>query len=200
MVDWFYENNNRLTLSQESCIKNYSFYRWIAFLDMDEYIVLLEQKTNIKDYLVEYEEFDGICLNWLVFGANNHLDKQKSTIYSYTQSCPTHTWNEHVKSIINPSNYLNHVNSHYMTTSNGSVNVFKEKVCGPRVKPYIIFDKMRINHYYCRSREDFFEKVARGGSNYPSQKYLDEHFNTLQTENVFNDDIIKLYDKIKKQC
>lgn len=206
VIDWFYDSNGRQVASQKHCINNYRHFKWIGFLDIDEYIVLLNTESNIKSYMKEYEKFDGLCLHWLFFGSNGHTTKQNSTIYAYTQSCPSYGANEHIKSIINPKKYnsLKHFDPHYIPTDN-SVNVLKERVVDAfgstrqNKKAPIINQIMRINHYYTKSVEDFMIKRARGGGNKVKRIYNNHHFESVQKENVFNDDIIQLYNKIKSE-
>jgi len=204
--DWFLEKNGRQILAQKDCIKHYNQFRWIGFLDIDEYIVLLNNSTDIKQYLKNYEEYGGIGLHWLMFGSNNLMIKQSSTIYSYTQSCPSHGANIHIKSIINPKEYTgSHSDPHFIGTKNGNVNVNKEiiydafgNIRGTNKKP-IIDINMRINHYYTKSLEDFNAKKNRGGGNMVDRIYTDTHFSSVQNENIYNDDIIRLYNRIKNE-
>lgn len=211
IIEW-YSQDNSLTYSyfdqkqissQIHSIKHYSDFRWIGFIDIDEFIVLLDHsKLNIKEYLVDYEDYDGLCLHWLMFGSNNLATKQESTIYSYTQSCPNNAANQHIKSIINPKAYIpEHTNPHFMRTKRGSVNVHKNPVTNAFGDGSIpIIDKiMRINHYYTKSLEDFEFKKNRYGYSEKNKRYTDSHFNSLQTENIYNDDIIRLYNRIKNE-
>lgn len=206
VIPWDYNFSGRQIYSQEHCIKHYSEFRWIGFLDIDEYIVLLNNSTDIKQYLKNYEEYGGIGLHWLMFGSNNLMIKQSSTIYSYTQSCPSHGANIHIKSIINPKEYTgSHSDPHFIGTKNGNVNVNKEiiydafgNIRGTNKKP-IIDINMRINHYYTKSLEDFNAKKNRGGGNMVDRIYTDTHFSSVQNENIYNDDIIRLYNRIKNE-
>ncbi len=176
-------------------------FRWIGLLDIDEYIVLLEQETNINNYLKRYEDYDGLCLHWLMFGSNNHKTKQQSTIQSYTQSCPSNLANIHVKSFVNPKNYLyqqKHKTPHWMPTKNGSVNVLYQKVDNPyggRGNKPVIDKVMRINHYYTRSYQDFFENKKPRKRYSPAGVYKKRDYKSVQKENVYNDDIIKFCQK-----
>lgn len=202
IVNWFHNMDGRQILSQKHCIKYNQNFRWIGFLDIDEYIVPLDN-LNIANILRSYEQYDGVCLHWLLFGANGFETRQKSTIQSYTQSCPNHGANEHIKSIINPKKYSGyHYDPHFITTNN-SVNVMKEKVIdafgNTRItgrKP-ILHEIMRINHYYTKSLEDFSYKQHRKGGNLVNRVYSDKHFASMQKENIYNDDIIKVFNKIQ---
>jgi hypothetical protein len=208
IVDWTQDNQHgRQIRAQVHCVNNYDYFRWIGFFDIDEFVVLLDESVDIKTYLSKYENYDGVCLHWLLFGANNHINRQNSIIYNYTQSCPTHGANEHIKSIINPKGYDKtqgyHNNPHWMPTIKGSVNILGQVVqdafgsTRQRQSKPIINEIMRLNHYYTKSLEDFQIKASRGGGNKVDRKYEDVHFKSMQKENVFNNDIILLYDRIK---
>jgi hypothetical protein len=204
VIDWFYDFDGRQIVAQQHCIKKFSNFKWIGFIDIDEYIVLLDEDINIKSYIKDYEAFGGICLHWLLFGSNGHTNRQTSTIYSYTQSCPNHGANEHIKSIIDPKQYIGkHNDPHWLPTKNGNVNTKKEKVSDAfgsiraEHKAPLIDYRMRINHYYTKSYEDFSNKKLRKGGNKVNREYKDSHFDNHQRENVYNNYIVVLYDKIK---
>lgn len=44
---------------------------WVAFIDADEYIMLLDRSFNIKTLLNEYKEHPALALNWIMFGSSN---------------------------------------------------------------------------------------------------------------------------------
>lgn len=195
VVDWNHDTlNGKQIRAQNDCIKNYQSFRWIGFLDIDEFIVLLEESPDIKTYLKEYEKYDGIGLHWLIFGSNGHKTRQKSILKSYTQSCPNSYINRHIKSFINPKNCIirNFRDPHFIPTKNNTVNVRHEMVYNAFGTGKAIIDyKMRINHYYTRSWEDFFiDKKKRGGGSVTDRVYNDKCYATAHTENVFNDEIL----------
>ena len=43
-------------------------YDWLFFIDIDEFICLKNGENSIKDFLKHYDEFNGICFNWRIFG------------------------------------------------------------------------------------------------------------------------------------
>lgn len=52
-------------------IKKYYFdYDFAAFFDVDEFLVLKQHK-NIKDFLQNYTDFQGISISWRIFGDSN---------------------------------------------------------------------------------------------------------------------------------
>lgn len=180
----------------DDCIKNNKNYDWIAFIDIDEFIVLLDtKKLNIKEYLKNYEEFDAVALNWLQFGPSGHKTKQKSVIYSYTKACFSAESNKHVKCIVKPSKINQRVgNPHFFPCK--TVNVEFNTVNGPFSDP-VINKHMRINHYVTRSEEDFKDKIVRGGGNAIRSLPISTLDNYKDGNTKKDTSIIDLYNLIK---
>ncbi len=147
------------------CLKKYgSFCRWLAFIDADEFIVPKTFTGNLPDFLVPYEQYGGIGINWLVFGSNGHIEKPASQIESYTRRLPkSDPLNDHVKSIVQPR-YVKHIPSgpHHFHYKWGkySVNENFKRFKGP-YSPHST-NKIQLNHYWLRSEADFREKLIRG--------------------------------------
>ena len=55
-------------------IENFKNFKWIAFIDSDEFL-FSPQNKNIKDILKEFEDFFSIAVYWKVFGTSNILKK-----------------------------------------------------------------------------------------------------------------------------
>lgn len=194
---------HRQCSTQTQAMKDLKEYKWVALLDTDEFIVLLDKEVNIKQYLKKYEAYGAVALNWLMFGSNGHEKTQKSQLESFTQSCPSHSANKHIKSIVQPSKFLSTNNMHYVQSIHPTVNVNNKKVKGSFNNPPIIDKIMRINHYVTRSKEDYELKKLRGpGDNNNEQKtkkYSEAFFKSYNSENVQNTDILKLVERIKSE-
>ena len=120
---------------------------------------------SLPDFLVPYEGFGGLGINWLVFGSNGHIEKPAGTqIESYTTRTPkSNPINDHVKSIVQPK-YVKHIPSgphhfHY-TFGKFSVNENFNRFKGA-FSPNSTY-KIQLNHYWLRSEADFKEKLQRG--------------------------------------
>lgn len=207
IIPWRKDNKNSKQLrAYKDCLQRAYRYRWLGFIDSDEFVVLLEESKNIKDYLCRYEEFGGLGLYWLMFGSNNHKYRQESVIKAYTQCCPNNPANLHIKSFVYPIGVLDINSPHGCSTQRGTVNVEKQRLTNfyghtlkdkNKTKP-IIDNVMRVNHYYTRSYQDFFEdKMSRSGGCNTKRVYKKKDYKSVQKEQVFNDDIIKLYSGIK---
>jgi hypothetical protein len=103
-------------------------YDWMLYLDADEFLVL-NYDEDVKSFLIKYEEFDQVGLNWLLLGSNNHHNKPSDTIISsYTKS--EEYLNVHLKSFLNlkrkNTNKMNpHPHVYYLNNMARSVNVEK---------------------------------------------------------------------------
>lgn len=146
--------------SYNNFIMNYGGnYDWAAFIDVDEFIVLKQQK-NIKEFLSLYGGVNTtIAMNWVYFGDNGHksVNGDYSVIKRFTkrQSQP----DKHIKVItrVHPSvrfDSPHHTNTVWMDTNgkNGH-GPFNEN--GP-------IDVIQLNHYFGKTREEFVKKMERG--------------------------------------
>lgn len=90
--------------SMNDCIVNHSDSKWIAFIDVDEFIV---PKEDIHDLLKNYEEFGGFGINWQCFGSSGHLTNPGSTLKNFLRRAKNdfHT-NNHIKTIVRPERVI----------------------------------------------------------------------------------------------
>ncbi len=156
-------------------------HNFMAFIDVDEFIVLKDRTKSIPDVLRIYEHFGGLVLNWRIFGSSGHrIRPQNGVLASYNMCCD----HESVKTILNtkhqndvsslrfyPHNIHNtvnntyesearyvNVNPSYQTLPDGNLNF--EIVFGD-VNRNALYDVIYINHYYIKSLEDFELKNKR---------------------------------------
>lgn len=192
-------NSGRQSDCYNDSLKKLKHFDWVAYIDIDEFIVLLDNSVNIKDYLHDYSNYSAIGLNWLLFGANGHKNTQQSVLQAYTQSCPTNSANQHIKTILRPSKAICSTGPHCFKVHGGTKNINKQNINGPFNNPAILNTKMRINHYLTRSKEDFELKKKRGSGNMKDRKYDPNFFEVYQKENVQNYDILKTLEKINEK-
>jgi hypothetical protein len=151
----------------QQCLKKYKFLsRWIAFIDLDEFIVPKSTQGNLPVFLKAYERFGGVVINWMMFGSGGRKTKSAdSQLSSFTLRADTDfETNRHVKTIVQ-SRYARSVdNPHFAVYASGfyAVNENFERVDGPFSD--VSVNKIQINHYYCRSWEEYQHKIKRGRS------------------------------------
>ena len=135
-------------------------YKWMLYLDADEFVVL-NQFDNFRSFLDTWNEADMIVLNWLFFGSNYLLSSSGTILSSYNRSHSR--LNEHVKSLVRPDKLAKNIPSaHTYNLIEGSVLKGVDNVT---MGKYDIFHPVHMNfsdapayvaHYYIQSREVFF--------------------------------------------
>jgi hypothetical protein len=180
--------------AHKHCLANHgSECEWIAFIDLDEFIVPKTQNGNLGDFLDNYKKFGGLGIHWRVFGSNGHLERpEKSQLESYTKrSLVTEDMNRHIKSVVQPR----HIKSvpkdpHHFKYRFGKycVNENFERIDGPLATH--TSNKIQLNHYFVRSLEDFRLKVARGRADSEMQRTVEEFQMVNEFANLVTDENI----------
>lgn len=177
----------RQLAAYDDCFEHYRLEsRWIAFIDLDEFIVPIKDKT-IPDFLRRFEDSSAVEINWLVYGSGGVKTKEPKAVMERFKhhSLPSHYLNRHVKSIVNPRRVFNFIGSHeaarisgYAVDSHGAKirNNFRER------EPQQ--DIIRINHYAVKSYEEFWEKQSRGRASGRTRVISIEYFNKFDLNDI----------------
>lgn len=143
-------------------LKNFSSgFKWVAFIDADEFIVLRKHK-GLKPFLQEFERFDAVSLNWHVFGHNGYYNDPKGLVTSLLtrRMAPASI---RVKTItkVNSIAYLRH--AHWCVLKRGSIWVDANKRKYKRNALYHGQTEVaHINHYQCRSFRRWMSRPSLG--------------------------------------
>jgi hypothetical protein len=150
--------------------KNKTNYDWVSFFDVDEFLVLKKHK-NIKEFIQDYQDFDGIGVNWILFGDNNltGVTDEYSVIKRFTKR--QLGVNEHIKSTIKLTNDV--IMGVHAPNNKMLCNTNKELFSGS-FNRNTLDDIAQINHYFCKTREEFIEKINRGRSDTYQKRNIDE--------------------------
>lgn len=176
----------RQTEAYDDCLNRHRYHsRWIAFIDLDEFIVPITNKT-IPEFLKNFESFHAVEINWLCYGSGGAKTRERGSVMERFR---THSYfdcelNRHIKTIVNPQKALNFISSHHPTLLSG----FAVDTNGTPVRKYFfqrppLHDKIRINHYAVKSYEEFLEKRARGRGMSLNQRGLD-YFNNFDRNEI----------------
>lgn len=126
--------------------------KWIAILDLDEFLYCPDGIIDIKYILKQREQYSEIKVNWYNFGSNNHEYQPLSVIEGFTRRAPCQEgtkWYSY-KGIVLTQN-LQSFGIHNHTTTG---QVYHEQ------------EKLRINHYSLQSLEWYLRvKGNRGDVN-----------------------------------
>jgi hypothetical protein len=135
-------------------------FDWVGFIDADEFVVIRDGRS-IPDFLDEFGDVPAVALHWYYFGSNAHEQRpQDWVIKAYTRRAAKP--NHHFKVFVRPEQVTRNRNSHnfYYRRARCAVREDGRLVFGSIASPPSV-EKGWINHYYCKSLEDYLEKAAR---------------------------------------
>lgn len=148
--------------------------RWIAVIDLDEFIVPLRD-ASIPDFLRPLERFSSVEVNWLVYGSSGARTRLPGTMMERFRrhSLPGHRLNTHVKSIVDPRRVCCMTGCHEAARIAGrSADSHGEPLTRGFRDRVPQQDVIRINHYAVKSYEEFLAKRARGRARIATQRDL----------------------------
>ena len=138
-------------------------YDWCFVIDADEFITT---NKSLLDILNEFKSYDGIVLQWKIFGANGNISKP-----NYNNEGVISTYNKE-------SNYIGHNVIERATKTCYNLNTFEKsyyknnhqpsdkcKWCRTdfsNIRTKIVYDRIYIKHYMTKSWEEYINKRKRG--------------------------------------
>lgn len=162
----------------DAIVKYKNQTRWLAIIDLDEYIVPTSTDT-IPQFLKAYEKYPSVGINWVAFDSNGYKTKPTAQGGLITANYTRCRNSFYIKSIMDPRRVLGVMDPHYAIYKNGqyAVNENFETLYGSVTKKHLS-DKIRINHYYSKSEEEYAKKTARGNAdNDKKREYVEEYVN-----------------------
>jgi hypothetical protein len=140
--------------------------RWIAFLDIDEFF-FSPGGLSLSEVLADFEAWPGVAVSRLNFGTSGHRHKPRGLVIenylhreSYESCPPGHK--SLVKSVVDPARTLRCLSVHRFLHESGSTVDEKGRPLDDSVNASeISLSKLRINHYWMKSEEEFEAKQAR---------------------------------------
>jgi glycosyl transferase family 92 len=145
----------------DHCLQHYGPQcRWIAFLDLDEFL-FSPSGRSLPDVLADYEQWPAVAVNRANFTTSGHdTPPPGNVIENYLRRIDGGA-NRYVKSIVDPDEAVHSLGPHhFLYRFRAAVDEAGFPVRGVRTKS-VSFSKLRVNHYYTRSREEFRRKRSR---------------------------------------
>ena len=192
-------------------VKRFKFQsRYMAFIDLDEFIYPKTNKTVaevVDEILLRDPNAAGLSIHWQEFGSNGleKADYSRGVLERFTRRARkdfygkftdskviTHTLgNIHLKVIANPRFIKQAGSPHFANYFAGlySVNETGTPLAPSHYSYPVVADKIAINHYRCKSKEEFQNKLIRGfATHHSSNAECFEHFDNNEE---FDDGILK---------
>ena len=180
IVDYVSFPGYRMQLAAyDDCLARHRFdARWIAFIDLDEFIVPVAD-SSVPEFLKKHEEAPAVEINWLIYGSGGADEKSDRPVMERFRHHTKggHKLNRHVKSIVNPRRVYSMIGCHEVARINGkAVDSHGNKIRKGFRNREPQQDVIKINHYAVRSREEFLEKQNRGRASGTQRTVPDEYF------------------------
>lgn len=187
------------------CLKRFSKdCDWMAFLDIDEFLVLPQHKL-IPDFLNEISPYQAIAINWRIFGSNNEIVISQNLVVDtfFRRAIDSFSANRHIKSIVRPKYVDKVINPHYFKLKRiswRSLTRFKYHSPAGEVIEWLKPGKTitpgeanlaRINHYFTKSREHYEKKIERGNAD--KKDIRKDVFEFNDKNEVYDTQILDIY-------
>ena len=147
-------------------------FDWVAFIDIDEFIVPLET-ASVRDLLIRYGGFSAVLINWLIFGPSGHDRRPEGLVLDNYRDRVPEDWNgnRHVKTLARVADLIDiGINAHAFKLRQSPCNPLSQPAPNVAIQPYPCHERLVINHYLTRSREDWEIKLRKGPASTPDRE------------------------------
>lgn len=167
LVEWPYRPG-QLQAYDDFARKHGADWVWCAFIDLDEFINPFGY-DSIPEWLVRFEPYSAVAIQWVNFGPHGFEEPPVGlAIAAYTtRFVDLHQMHGHVKTIVRMEKYDRAQGPHSFFVTDGEVVDELERPVVRNGSEYAIQEPMIhegicINHYYTRSRQEWWIKINRG--------------------------------------
>ena len=182
--------------------------RYMAFIDLDEFLYPKTAQSVaevVAELLDKYPQAAALGVNWQCFGSNGQdkADYNRGVLERFTRRAPsdwifkngdgTDSGNIYIKSVMNPRLVDYSISPHYAIyfSELKSINTAGAETFRAGSHP-IAADKLVLNHYYTKSREEYeTKKLPKGSACFVDNPYLMEDFKTYDRNEEFDDGVLK---------
>ena len=145
----------------DQCLSDYGpRHRFMAFIDLDEFLFLRDVNMSLPELLQEYESYGALGANWVMFGSSGHAHRPSGrTLESFWKCVDV----RHVKIIANTAYVQHAINPHQFSYRDGKSAVDEnfELINGFSTTSHHSA-RIAVYHYVLKSRQEFQEKMERG--------------------------------------
>ena len=143
--------------------------KYMAFIDCDEFLVPMAAKDRLLDLIESAFAKDvnvgGVGVNWCIYGSAGHEQKPDGLVIEHfnTHAKANFCGNASIKSIVKPSCVAYFEHAHYPQYKKGFYPInLQGKYCPSWWNDITAFDGMRVNHYICKSKEEYVARRKMG--------------------------------------
>ena len=197
----FFPGSVRQIPAYNDCIaKHEKDVRWLAMIDLDEFLVPVQNKT-LPEFLKTLPFFGQLIVTWVVYGSSYKQKKEPGLVMERFKRHTDKMWG--VKSIVNPRLVVQIKNPHthdvagFTIDENGKKLGHLDQTHNPPT-----CNKIRINHYATKSYEEMIERCSQGDAcvaNLQSSHKADaqKRFEKRDRNEIYDDIMDKYIDVLK---
>ena len=175
------------------------FVDWCLFIDLDEFLVL-DPGVALEDILPTEPDVMGVAIPWRMYGTGGMRNREAGlTIERFLKAAPEN--NRHPKSLVRLRD-VREMALHMPKLINGRLTDIQGNIVQDRAKgmlPGIVEGSARINHYHCRSWEEYQCKRARGRGAVTGKFHPDRSFEELPAGEVELRDVLRMVPALKDE-
>ena len=204
LVDYFpWPGEAMQTVAYNDALKRFKFHcRYMAFIDGDEFILPKSKRTIVEvvdEILSHNDKAAGLAIHWNAFDSNGQekADYSRPVLERFTRC--SKIINPCIKTIANPRKIVffkqNRVHTAGFFRGFFSVDENLNTVYNFKPTPATA-EKIVINHYHCKSLEEYMLKIKRGDAVFPDREIrsLKKFYQVQTNKGNYEDDIIKYRD------
>lgn len=187
--------------------------KYIAFIDADEYIMPIEDRNlfevideTISKYRLAAPNISGLAMKWTIYGSGNYKTRPEGLIienYIYRENG---SFDGHVKTVVNPRTVSTWINPHFpmYLKPHYSIDESGLSIFGPFLREEKR-NKIRINHYYYKSEEEFMNRVKKGKcdiriTEQQMEAFVNDQLEALRASNKdYDDTMLRYVDRVKEE-
>ena len=200
----YFPGKYRQNMAYTDAINNYaSKTRFMAVVDVDEFIVPIDDKLTLIDVLkniVRRKPYAaGVTIPWLMYGSSHHKKRPQGLVIDNYLYRAQDSFMLNIKTVFNPRLANGYNNPHYPIYKFGAFSINENG--------HIIIGKfdnnksckqIRINHYFTKSEEEFRAKVARGSADKTPDRSFDNNFVQSDKNDIYDGIMLRYSEEIKR--
>lgn len=177
----------------------------MAFVDCDEFLMPTDSNMTLYETINSIYSQNihagGVAVNWCVYGSSGKKIKEPGLLMErFQMRADEQSWNNKlVKTVVNPRLVKKYVSPHFPQYKLGAWSIDSK---GKRVYAWFInkvdFSKIRCNHFFCKSIEEFQGKRARGLADRTNKYYDMRKFNEYDVNDIHDKSMLIYANQIKK--
>lgn len=179
--------------------------KWLCIIDTDEFIVPIVD-DDLKAFLKDYEDFGGVCLNWVFYGTSGiqRIPEDQWMVSCLLQRAKlTYSENRTIKSIVQPKrvNPQDSFFPHICSYRDPFYHVNPDKKRLKKVeKTELCIDRIRLHHYWGRDLDFLWQdKFPRNERWYGTETALIKIKEETKMNDVYDPLILDVIEKLKKR-